>query len=146
MIDPTGRILLMNFQDPASGRQVWVTPGGGTEPGESPGQALRRELSEETGLDALEIGPAIWSRREVFAWDGHVFAQSETLFLVGAEGFEPTMSNADPNEVGQFQGFRWWSAEELEASGVLFFPRRLPELMRRLAAEGPPSRPFDVGE
>jgi hypothetical protein len=55
------------------------------------------------------------------------------------------MSDADPQEFSQFLGFRWWSAEELEASKVLFFPRRLPELMRRLAREGSPSTPFDVG-
>lgn len=46
-----GEILLTRRAD--DGR--WVEPGGGLEPGESPGAAIRREVREETGL---EIEPA----------------------------------------------------------------------------------------
>jgi 8-oxo-dGTP pyrophosphatase MutT (NUDIX family) len=45
--DPARRILL---QEKASG-EGWSLPAGAIEPGESPEQALRREVREETGLE-----------------------------------------------------------------------------------------------
>jgi len=34
----------------------WSTVGGGVEPGESPAEAAKREVREETGLE-IEVGP-----------------------------------------------------------------------------------------
>lgn len=47
-LDPDGRILLQRRTD--SG--LWGTPGGMMEPGESIEETARRELREETGLEA----------------------------------------------------------------------------------------------
>jgi len=44
--DSRGRILVMKRRDP----KVWEFPGGGVEWGESPEEAVRREVLEETGL------------------------------------------------------------------------------------------------
>jgi 8-oxo-dGTP pyrophosphatase MutT (NUDIX family) len=44
--DPDGRLLL---QEKSSG-EGWSLPAGAIEPGESPDQAIRREVREETGL------------------------------------------------------------------------------------------------
>ena len=52
LIDPAGRVLLA--QRPAGKylEGMWEFPGGKCEPGESPGQALVRELREELGIEA----------------------------------------------------------------------------------------------
>lgn len=51
-----GAVLLVErWSDPAAGR--WSLPGGHVEPGESAEAAARREIREETGLDAGRLKP-----------------------------------------------------------------------------------------
>jgi ADP-ribose pyrophosphatase YjhB (NUDIX family) len=47
--DPRGRLLLTRISDGYPGGGHWHLPGGGTDYGEQPGDALIRELAEETG-------------------------------------------------------------------------------------------------
>jgi 8-oxo-dGTP diphosphatase len=47
--DPLGQVLLTRIADGYPGGGRWHLPGGGTDFGEQPGEALLRELAEETG-------------------------------------------------------------------------------------------------
>jgi 8-oxo-dGTP pyrophosphatase MutT (NUDIX family) len=53
--DGDGRVLLIHQADED---QRWMPPGGHLEPGESPAQAVERELKEELGIQ-VEAGPLI---------------------------------------------------------------------------------------
>ena len=46
------RVVLAARRHPESGTLVWMLPKGHLEPGETPAEAARREVREETGLDA----------------------------------------------------------------------------------------------
>lgn len=57
--DDRQRLLLVRRgRDPGRGR--WSVPGGRVEPGETDGQALRREVGEETGL-RVHVGERVGS-------------------------------------------------------------------------------------
>ena len=90
VVDPDERVLLVRFEFP--NWTGWATPGGGVDPGETDAEALRRELEEEVGLDASELGPLVWMRTHLFElgidWDGQV----ERYYLVRAPAFEPVPS------------------------------------------------------
>ncbi len=51
LVDPDGRVLLAQRPEGKSLAGLWEFPGGKVEPGESPEQALIRELQEELGID-----------------------------------------------------------------------------------------------
>ena len=146
VLDPDDRILLVRFLFP-SGKTFWATPGGGIEAEESSEEAIRRELAEETGLDAVDIGPVVWTRLHIIPfiggqWDG----QHERYHLVRTPSFtpEPRLSWKQLNAEYVFE-LRWWALPELAAAAETFAPRRLPELVRDLVVNGPPQAPIDAG-
>lgn len=52
VLDDDGRLLVFDHPDPTAGTQV---PKGGVERGESPREAVVRELAEESGLTDVEV-------------------------------------------------------------------------------------------
>jgi G:T/U-mismatch repair DNA glycosylase/ADP-ribose pyrophosphatase YjhB (NUDIX family) len=141
VVDADDRVLLTRFDWPD--KSVWAPPGGGIEPGETAEQAIVRELAEETGLIDLPLGPSIWTRDHWFAdmagWGG----QSERIYLVRVEPFEPAPQlDLAAEKVAEI---RWWTLEELDRPDRQFAPRRLPALVRDLLANGPPPEPIDAG-
>jgi ADP-ribose pyrophosphatase YjhB (NUDIX family) len=145
VLDPAGRILLVRFEFPRAA--LWATPGGGIDEGETPEDAIRRELAEEAGLDEVELGPWIWTREHVFPFlDGRWDGQVERFVLVRTPAFEPAPRfTAEELRAEYVTAMRWWSLRELEAGEDVFAPRRLPELVAALLRDGPPGEPVDVG-
>lgn len=146
VLDPDDRVLLVRFVNPESGEEFWATPGGGIDPGEQLDDALRRELREETGLDDVEVGPVVWTRRHVFPWAGKTLDQSERIALVRVPAFEPRplLTPEQLREEGVHE-LRWWTLGELTVSRANFAPTRIVRFLRQLIEEGPPPVPIDVG-
>jgi ADP-ribose pyrophosphatase YjhB (NUDIX family) len=84
--------ILLVGNDYGGEELIWNLPGGAVDPGEDLIQAVARELHEETGITALEIGPLAWIVQaihegerpfiigfafEVPSWEGTVSLENE---------------------------------------------------------------------
>jgi 8-oxo-dGTP diphosphatase len=147
VLDRDNRVLLFKaFPDNTRSRHFWITPGGGIESGESAANALQRELAEECGLKAAEIGPLIWVRDHVFPMplSGQPMRQRERFYLVRVDQHDVDVSGWDDFE--RFMGeHRWWTLSEVQTSDDEFAPHRLGHLLADLVLGRIPTEPIDTG-
>ena len=139
MIDPADRFLMVHLRWP-NGWDGWVLPGGGIEAGESAVDALRREISEETGVAESFIGPPVARRRHVRAdmiegFDG----QEEVIHLVPCRSSElsPALS-AEELLAENVVAMRWWTIAEMSATAERLRPEGLIELALQVLEFGAP--------
>ncbi len=145
VLDEGDHVLLMRGVG-AFVQGVWFTPGGGLEPHESPAQAARRELWEETSLRVGEIGPRVWTRSHVWCTaDGIWYRSDEQFFVVRTGHFEPRFARAEDPEATKISEFRWWSMAAIAEATERFAPRRLARLLPPILAGVIPASPIDVG-
>jgi 8-oxo-dGTP pyrophosphatase MutT (NUDIX family) len=136
LLTPAREILMMQIREPGGGARFWITPGGGMEDGENFDTTLRRELKEELGLEAFDIGPLLWRRQHTFNWGEKRYCQREEYRAVHVPRFAPVMSDA--TEAAVLQEFRWWPLAEMAASVERFTPLALAEIAGRYLADGAP--------
>ena len=148
VVDPDERILLLRVLV-EDGVSVWITPGGGIETGESPLDALRRELVEEVGLRLDDTPPHMWHQEHVEP--GHIEGYDGVVndyFLVHTEHFAPC-GTMTPEQLRAelVYGHRWWGLDEIRSyAGADFFgPRRLGDLLGSLLRDGAPATPIPIG-
>ena len=118
---PNVAIVLVNGKNQVFwGKRVkehaWQFPQGGIKPGESPEQAMYRELNEETGLEPQHVRimgrtrdwlhynvPTHWVKRE---WRGTYRGQKQIWFLLRLVGRDCDISlRATPHP--EFDAWRW---------------------------------------
>ncbi len=73
LIDADGRILMTQRRADQSHAGQWEFPGGKIEPGETPEQAINRELREELGIEPCE------TCLQPFTFASHAYADFDLL-------------------------------------------------------------------
>lgn len=143
LLDPRDRILLARSFDPENPPRGhwWATVGGGVEPGESPSEALRREIAEEVGIRDVELGPLVWRRRSRFRFRGVVYDQDNDYYLARTPVTEVDTTGSDEGEREVTLDHRWWPLPELHATEDVIYPNGLAALLETLLREGPPLAP-----
>ncbi len=136
VIDPAGRVLLLQGFDPAKpDSRYWFTIGGGLADGEGTAQAAARELREEAGIDAsaADLAGPVWRRTTEFSFAGTRYRQEEDYYVLRVGPVEISLTGMEEIERETVTGYRWWSPEELAATTEPFFPAELPQLLRQIA-------------
>jgi 8-oxo-dGTP pyrophosphatase MutT (NUDIX family) len=93
--DETGRVMLVN----PTYKDLWDIPGGYLRPGESPEDALRREIAEELGT-ALPVGALL-----VVDWAPHPAEGDKFLFIFDGgtlSAQQIATIRVDGTEIGEF--------------------------------------------
>jgi putative (di)nucleoside polyphosphate hydrolase len=134
----------------------WQFPQGGIDRGESPEQAMFRELFEEVGLEQNSVRilgrtkdwlryevPDQWVRRE---WRGRYRGQKQIWFLLRLVGRDSDIDLRASNHP-EFDAWRW-SDYWVPLDAVIEFKREvytqaLDELFRYLEPQRAPPRPAD---
>ncbi|MFD9504671.1 NUDIX hydrolase [Streptomyces sp. NPDC060035] len=143
LLDPDDRILLLHGFEPGDpATHWWFTPGGGLEGDETRAEAALRELTEETGITDVVLGPVLWKRMCSFPFDGRRWDQDEWYFLARTTQTATDQKGLTELELRSVAGLRWWTSAELLAARETVYPTRLGELLRTLLDEGPPRDPL----
>jgi putative (di)nucleoside polyphosphate hydrolase len=113
LVNPAGLVFAGRRIDMPAGLSAWQMPQGGIDPGETPRQAVLRELAEETGTDKAEIlaESRALHRYDLPAgmigqmWGGRYRGQKQRWFAIRFLGSNEDIDIA--TEHPEFEAWQW---------------------------------------
>jgi 8-oxo-dGTP diphosphatase len=119
LIESDGKLLVGQRRRTDSFGLMWEFPGGKLEPGETPAEALARELHEELGVTA-QIGPEVYRTRHQY---------SELAEPIDLIFFTATVNPAEIRNQA-FETMEWSTPSNLPDLNFLPADRELVEKLR----------------
>ncbi|XUL90070.1 GNAT family N-acetyltransferase [Streptomyces galilaeus] len=137
VLDPTGAVFLLRYDDTETGDTYWALPGGGLEGDETPREAALRELKEETGWTDLEPGPLLSTREVDLTFAGTPTHHHERIYVTHGPHREPTGAHLTTTHAQEgILGWRWWGREELRITTETVWPAELAVVLDELDEKG----------
>ncbi len=121
-LDEAGNLIFVRQYRHAAGIDLLELPAGTLETGENPADCARRELREETGMNAREITPL----GSFYLAPGY---STELMFVYLAKGLFPDPLDADEDEFLQNENIPAARALEMALSGELPDAKTLAALL-----------------
>lgn len=138
-LDADHRLLLLRWRDPFDGTWLWEPPGGGIEPDETPLDAARRELAEETGLDPAAVrDQSVPVDRDV-RWNGKRYTGTEQFFVAQFAEAQPSLVRTGllPDEQASLDTHTWIAWSDLGSLPDPVEPPQLLAVLGALVPDGP---------
>ncbi|MBV7259520.1 NUDIX hydrolase [Erythrobacter crassostreae] len=134
VLDPLKRALMFRFDVPDR-PPFWVTAGGECETGESFEDAARRELMEETGIDADTGQQVARTTPEFITVEGEPVQADERYFIVHADSAEIDTAGQTELEQKVMTQHRWFTLDELANWHEAVFPETLGKIIETAATD-----------
>ncbi|WZO97951.1 NUDIX hydrolase [Isosphaeraceae bacterium EP7] len=130
-VDDQGRVWLVGQHRYPLGNYSWEIPEGGADDGETPEQAARRELLEETGLVAAHLEPIATSHLSNSVSD-------EVAYLFRATGLTLGESSPEGTERLEVRQVEWDEAWAMVKEGRITDSMSLIALLSEAVRRGTP--------
>lgn len=144
VVDADQRVLLFRLVNPRSGNTWWATPGGGVEKGERSLEAARRELREETGIEASQLDGPVWIDDHWFRTADDLVHQQDRYFLLRIDRADIDVGGQDAIEADVMVEHRWWQLGDLDTTEEKVFPVGIGDRVRDLLENGVPEKPLQL--
>lgn len=149
LLDSEGRVFLFEAIDPLGHWHVplWMTVGGGVEPGETVVDAGVRELREETGIQVDSLGDCICHWDAVCPWGDEMWHFDEQFFVVRVTDSRAIkLTPHTEQEKRDFPGLatRWWTVTDVLASDLAFAPPDLGAILSLYLAGSITNGPIEL--